>query len=127
MTNLGKWLRKMRIDEGLNLKTFSEKMGYNSSAYISGIETGRKKPSRDFIRKFLDVFPQYKNEEKILNDYLKEQLNDFQCAKNVLDNESLVFAREINEVVKQINRDSDSAKGKFKKELEELLNKYRSK
>ena len=42
ITEYGKFLRKLRIDQGQILKTMAEKLGV-SSAFLSAVENGKKK------------------------------------------------------------------------------------
>ena len=99
METLDKWLKIMRIKEDLNLKTFAEKMGFNSSAYASGIESGRIKPSKDFIDKLLRTFPQYANERQMLETLIEQNLETFNDRKDV-STTSLKLARKIETLPK---------------------------
>ena len=55
-TPIGKYLRKYRIDAGLNLKEMAEKIGI-SSAYLSSIEIGKKRCSDDFLNTLMVHYP----------------------------------------------------------------------
>lgn len=55
LTELGKYLRKLRIDQGINMMQLAGSMGL-STAMLSAIETGRKKVPSDFIDKLINVF-----------------------------------------------------------------------
>jgi len=48
LTALGKVLRVIRMERGLLLKDMADKMGVKPS-YISSIENGKRKPSKNFI------------------------------------------------------------------------------
>jgi len=50
ITEIGKFLRKERIDRSLLLKDMAEAIGV-SSAYLSTIETGKRKITDDLLRK----------------------------------------------------------------------------
>jgi len=47
ITEYGKFLRKLRIDQGQILKTMAEKLGV-SSAFLSAVENGKKKIPKTF-------------------------------------------------------------------------------
>ena len=55
LTEFGKAVRKARIDIGYTLKTMSEELG-TSAAFLSGLETGSKKISKDWVTKIEDFF-----------------------------------------------------------------------
>ncbi|MCY9855803.1 helix-turn-helix domain-containing protein [Vibrio mediterranei] len=55
LTEFGKTVRKARVDTGYTLKTMSEELG-TSAAFLSGLETGSKKVSKDWVNKILDFF-----------------------------------------------------------------------
>lgn len=59
LTEFGKTVRKARVDTGYTLKTMSEELG-TSAAFLSGLETGSKKISKDWVNK-IDVFFESKN------------------------------------------------------------------
>jgi transcriptional regulator with XRE-family HTH domain len=56
LTELGKTLRKLRIDGGLNMAVMAEAMGF-STAMLSAIETGRKRVPGDFIDRLERAYP----------------------------------------------------------------------
>ena len=51
----GDRIKDFRKNKGLSQKAFAEKMDY-SFAYVSDIERGKTKPSRDFLEKLNEVF-----------------------------------------------------------------------
>lgn len=53
LTEIGKYLRKARIDRGLLLKDMAEGVGV-SSAHLSTIETGKRHVTPDLIRRLGD-------------------------------------------------------------------------
>lgn len=55
LTALGKALRKLRIDQGLLLKDMAEAIGV-SSAFLSAVETGRKKVPGNFVDRICDAY-----------------------------------------------------------------------
>ncbi|EOX3401522.1 helix-turn-helix transcriptional regulator [Vibrio cholerae] len=55
LTEFGKAVRKARIDVGYTLKTMSEEL-CTSAAFLSGLETGSKKISKDWVNKIEAFF-----------------------------------------------------------------------
>ncbi len=55
LTEFGKTVRKARIDVGYTLKTMSEELN-TSAAFLSGLETGSKKISKDWVQKINHFF-----------------------------------------------------------------------
>lgn len=54
-TELGKYLRKLRIDNDELMKTMAEKLGLASST-LSSIEAGRRNPSESFVEKVIEAY-----------------------------------------------------------------------
>lgn len=55
LTEFGKTVRKARIDTGYTLKTMSEELN-TSAAFLSGLETGGKKISKEWVNKISNFF-----------------------------------------------------------------------
>lgn len=55
LSEFGKTIRKARIDVGYTLKTMSEELE-TSTAYLSGLETGSKKISKNWVNKISNFF-----------------------------------------------------------------------
>ena len=55
LTEFGKTVRKARIDTGYTLKTMSEELR-TSAAFLSGLETGNKKISKEWVQKISEFF-----------------------------------------------------------------------
>lgn len=55
LTEFGKAVRKARIDTGHTLKTMSAVLE-TSAAFLSGLETGNKKISKDWVQKINNFF-----------------------------------------------------------------------
>lgn len=53
ITEIGKFLRKERIDRSLLLKDMAEAIGV-SSAYLSTIETGKRQITRDLVQRIAE-------------------------------------------------------------------------
>ncbi|MGT2866525.1 helix-turn-helix domain-containing protein [Streptococcus fryi] len=61
-TEFGKYLRKLRIDEGEVLKRMAEKLGV-SSAFLSAVENGKKKIPKDWDEKLSNLY-QFTEEQR---------------------------------------------------------------
>ena len=57
LTALGKDLRKLRIDRGVNMMEMAAAMGL-STAMLSAIETGRKRVPGDFVDRLERAYPE---------------------------------------------------------------------
>ena len=55
LTQLGKFLRKLRIDNDELMKEMADSLGLASST-LSSIENGRRKPPKDFFERMLSVY-----------------------------------------------------------------------
>lgn len=55
LTDLGKFLRKMRLDKGLLLKNMADQINY-TPAFLSAVETGRKLPPDGFAQRVISTF-----------------------------------------------------------------------
>ncbi|MDH2927335.1 helix-turn-helix domain-containing protein [Lonepinella koalarum] len=67
LTEFGKAVRKARIDANETLLSMAKKIG-TSPAFLSGMETGRKKISNEWIEKVVAFF----NEKKVKIENLSE-------------------------------------------------------
>jgi transcriptional regulator with XRE-family HTH domain len=56
MKRFGEKLRTLRKRHGLSIRKLTREFGYSSHSYISRIETGKTKPSIEFIIKIADRF-----------------------------------------------------------------------
>ena len=55
VTELGKYLRRLRLDEGELLKEMAVKLDLASSS-LSSIESGRRKPPKGFAEKIASIY-----------------------------------------------------------------------
>ena len=62
LTQLGKFLRKLRIDRGELLRTMAEKLGISMS-FLSSVENGKKNMPTEWITKIPDLY-QFNNTQK---------------------------------------------------------------
>lgn len=56
MQRFGKKLRTLRQQRGMSIRELTRAFGFRSHSYISRIETGKTKPSIEFIIKVADLF-----------------------------------------------------------------------
>lgn len=54
-TELGKFLRKLRVDNDELMKQMADRLGLASST-LSSIESGRRKASEEFVKKVANVY-----------------------------------------------------------------------
>ncbi|NOU50258.1 helix-turn-helix transcriptional regulator [Pseudoalteromonas sp. JBTF-M23] len=66
LTEFGKTVRKARIDVGFTLKTMAEELK-TSASFLSGLETGSKKISKEWVSKIEDFFHSQGKEVKNLS------------------------------------------------------------
>ena len=117
VTALGKFCRKMRIDNGELLMDMAKKLGV-SAAFLSKVENGKRKPPEDWENKIIELYE--------LNGHMKEEFEDcFFAAKNAesidirgLNDENrnlmLSFARKFDSLDKEAIRrllDEDAKEG----------------
>lgn len=55
LTQLGKFLRKLRIDRGELLRTMSERLGISMS-FLSSVENGKKSMPTDWVTRIPDLY-----------------------------------------------------------------------
>ena len=56
LRKFGGKLRLLRLRQRLTLKELAQKLGYSAHGYLSEIESGKKKPTVDFVLKIADHF-----------------------------------------------------------------------
>ena len=56
MQRFGGKLRALREQRGLSVREFARTLGHSSHAYVSRIETGKKKPSLEFAMTVARIF-----------------------------------------------------------------------
>lgn len=80
---LGRELKKLRIDEGLTLMEMAHKLGY-SSAFLSSIENGKKRIPDAFLNQLVTAFARAKEEknryEILINKARKEVIVELKNA-----------------------------------------------
>ena len=103
ITELGKILRKIRIDRSEVLKDMSNKLGI-SSAYLSAIEIGKRTIPDKFITKLQKIYTLDEGVIEELNmavDRAAENVKiDLKGTKNIKRNAALIFARNFENMDK---------------------------
>ena len=83
-TQLGKELKKLRIDLGINLMEMSKLVGI-SSAFLSAIETGRKRVPDNFLSILASKFPAVASNRTKFETLINQARNEVRVS---LDNAS---------------------------------------
>ena len=65
----GEKLRHLRLEKGLNQTTLAHRLGYRTQAYLSELESGKKKPTAEFVLKVSRFF--YVSCDVLLKDELE--------------------------------------------------------
>ncbi len=60
ITNLGKELRKLRLDLGITLFEMAQTIGVSSS-YLSSVETGKKAANDQLLQQLTEKYPEVRN------------------------------------------------------------------
>ena len=68
MQRFGEKLRTLRKGRGLTMEELALEMGLTAHGHISNVETGKKKPSLDFVLKVANIF------DVSLDQLLKDEL-----------------------------------------------------
>lgn len=112
MDDLGKWLKIMRIKESLTLKQFAAIMG-KSAPYVCGIESGRIKPAKNFVDKFLSAFPQYEKHREYIINAVEQRRENMELI--------LVFSKKLRYLHKRISLCSEGEQQNIYNEIDILL------
>ena len=98
LTELGKYLKRYRIDNGLLLKDMAAELNI-TPAYLSAIENGKRTPTVDFVKNIGYAFCFDENNVKDLMDAYYKTINTIIINTNSANdrqiNLGLVFARKI--------------------------------
>lgn len=109
--NFGKFCRKLRIDHGELLADMAKKLGV-SSAFLSKVENGGKKPPKDWREKLITLYQLNDSQITELDEYIFEAINynslDISGYSDADKNMLLSFARKLDKM-------DDSKRQRFKK------------
>lgn len=101
LTTLGRFLRKLRIDNLELLKDMADKIGM-SSAMLSAIENGKRSPQADFVDRIADAYRLSADAKQELIAAFCEVQNEVKInIKNKSANDQKLafsFARRFNEL-----------------------------
>lgn len=122
LTMLGKELRKMRIEKDLSLRDMASKIKIIPN-FLSSIETGRKRPTNDFISKICEAY-QLSDEEK--QKLEKADEIDKRSVYNILTNFAKMkrIDKTMQDVLEKIKEDESVPKDmreSVKQIIDELL------
>jgi len=115
LTSLGKFFRKLRIDNSELLADMASKLNV-SPAFLSKVENGLKKPPQDWEDRVIELYALGDSAIKELSDCMFEALNMKSIDMGAIDDKNkdlmLSFARKINNL-------DDGAINKIKKILKD--------
>ncbi len=100
VTPFGKTVRKLRIDRGLKLKDMADALGVKS-AYLSAVETGKKRITDKILKEITDYFNDVSIKENLtaLVDQSQPDCNIDLRDKDDNDRELVVaFARKFSDL-----------------------------
>lgn len=114
VNNFGKFCRKLRIDNGELLADMAKKLGV-SSAFLSKVENGNKKPPKEWEEVIISLYQLDSRKAAELSDCMFDALNfqniDMTGYSDDNRNILLSFARKLNTM-------DDSKKDQFRKMIE---------
>lgn len=98
-TALGKFLRKLRVDRDERLYDMANRVGV-SSAFLSSIENGRKKPSSTLIRKLITEYNLNAKQQAELEEALSISQESIDISKFSPQKQraTLMFARKFDDL-----------------------------
>lgn len=99
LTELGKYLRRYRIDRGMLLKDMASALKL-TPAYISAIENGKRPPTLELVKNIQQVFRFNENDAKNLMDAYYQTVKaitiNIDSANDRQTDLGLIFARKID-------------------------------
>lgn len=106
LTALGKELRKLRIDRGLNMVEMATAIGM-SATMLSGIETGRKRVPGDFVDRLERAYPDLRNRRDEMESLVNLANRE---ARVPLDDATAKDAELVTELARRFSSLSDEEK-----------------
>lgn len=99
LTPFGKMVRKLRIDHSLRLKEMADAVGM-SSAWLSGVETGRKPIPAGLVDKVASFLDLDKSQRAELSEAAENSRKDHSIKDVAIDRRDVaaVLARRFNEL-----------------------------
>lgn len=86
VTELGKYLRKLRVDNDENLEVMGNKIGLARS-YLSAVELGKKAPSNKMFLRLLEEYPTINRNELLLLIFKSKGLVDLSLLPKATEKE----------------------------------------
>ncbi len=117
LTSIGRFLRKLRIDNGEILKNMADKLEV-SSAFLSAVENGKKKMPENWMERLA-----------VLYNFTEDQLDSFQ--KSIIDTNKAIELNLENatpqhrDLAITFARHFDSIDEETSKKITDLLMKYK--
>ena len=103
VNNFGKFCRKLRIDKSERLYDMAKNLDV-SSAFLSKVENGQKKPPQEWRERFIDLYELNAEQIKQFDDYMYEAQNYNSIDISAMDDSDkmmmLSFARKFNNIDK---------------------------
>lgn len=81
INELGKFLKMFRLKNNEKLYEMANKLGFSSS-YLSAMEHGDKKPTKDFVDRFLTSYNLNENEVEELKKAFSKSMSTIKIIKN---------------------------------------------
>lgn len=116
VTELGKFLRKLRVDEGLRLFDMAGQIG-KSTAWLSYIENGRKAIPKDFADKIAKIYSLPAEEVKKLHECAAKSARSFKL--NVGEDSSKIRIDTAYALARKFDEIDDETLSEFLKILKE--------
>lgn len=119
LTELGKELRKIRINNNEILKDMASKLGI-TSAYLSAIENGKREPTNKFMETLFSMYNISSEDKKNLTQAFQSTIDNISINLSNQTQEhkdlGLVFARkfdgltqdQINKLIKILNKEDNN-------------------
>lgn len=99
LTSIGKFLRKLRIDNGEILRTMAETLGV-SSAFLSAVENGKKKMPESWYKKLATAYSFSEEQKEALGKAVMDSNNtveiNLQNATHCNRELAISFARQFD-------------------------------
>ena len=105
VTEIGKELRKIRIDNDENINDMAQKIGI-SIAYLSAIESGKRNIPDNLVKKVVEAYNLDNKKEEVLRKAEIESSKriNIDLAHTATERKQLVFAlaRELNDIPDEV-------------------------
>ena len=116
LTSLGKYLRKLRIDQGEILRDMAKKLEV-SSAFLSAVENGKKKMPEAWISKL-------KEQYSLTQEQLEELKTAFVESSDIVELNIRNASEANRQLAVSFARRFDALDDDFAKKLLDFLNKH---